>query len=120
MAVLTHLTKNDLYDLDFHASRAGLKLGNFEAVDLIQTLGELMQEVERVEAMEDYIDDLKDTIHVLRDQIFELENSKSDLQDRVIELDWKNFELENSKSDLEGKVIELEQKLEKLEGKTDD
>lgn len=99
MAVLTHLTKNDLYDLDFHASRAGLRVGNFEAVDLVQTLGELMQEVERVEAMEDYIDDLKGTIHVLRDQIFELENSKSDLED---------------------KVIELEQKLEKLEGKTDD
>ena len=99
MAVLTHLTKNDLYDLDFHASRAGLRLGNFDAVDLVQTLGELMQEVERVEAMEDYIDDLKYTIHVLRDEIFELENSKSDLQD---------------------KVIELEQKLEKMEGKTDD
>lgn len=102
MAVLTHLTKNDLYDLDFHASRAGLRLGNFEAVDLIQTLGELIEQVEELEGdvsnLDDQVDGLEREADVLRDQIFELEESKSDLEDKVIELEQKLEKLQSSKA----------------------
>ena len=48
MAVLTHLTGNDLYDLDFHACRIDAKIGNFNVADLVHTLRDLVQEVERV------------------------------------------------------------------------
>lgn len=102
MAILTHLTKNDLYDLDFHANRAGLRLGNFDAVDLVQTLGELMQEVEELEeerdSFDDKVEDLERKVDVLKDEIFELENSKSDLEDRVIELEQKLEKMESSKA----------------------
>jgi predicted nuclease with TOPRIM domain len=99
MAVLTHLTTNDLYDMDFHACRIDAKIGNFDVLDLVHTLRDLVQEVERVKDMEDFIDDLKDAIHSLQSE---------------------NLELSVERDNLEDTVIELEQKLEKLEKEQDD
>jgi len=99
MAVLTHLTTNDLYDLDYHAGRAGLRIGNFDALDLVHTLRHLVQEVERIEAMEDCIDDLKDAIHALRDEIFQLSVERDNLEDTVIELEKKLEKLEKEQAD---------------------
>jgi hypothetical protein len=98
MAVLTHLTTNDLYDLDYHAGRAGLRIGNFDVADLVHTLRDLVQEVERVKDMEDFIDDLKDTIHSLRDQNLELSVERDNLEDTVIELEQKLEKLEKEQA----------------------
>jgi thiamine kinase-like enzyme len=98
MAVLTHLTSNDLDDLDYHAGRAGLRIGNFDVADLVHTLRVLVQEVERVKDMEDFIDDLKDTIHSLRDQNLELYVERDNLEDTVIELEKKLEKLEKEQA----------------------
>ena len=99
MTVLTHLTTNDLYDMDFHACRIDAKIGNFNVADLVHTLRHLVQEVERIEAMEDCIDDLKDAIHALRDEIFELSVERDNLEDTVIELEKKLEKLKKEQAD---------------------
>jgi hypothetical protein len=99
MAVLTHLTSNDFYDLDFHACRMDARIGNFNVADLVHTLRDLVQEVERVKDMEDFIDDLKDTIHSLRDQNLKLSVERDNLEDTVIELESKLEKLEKEQAD---------------------
>jgi predicted nuclease with TOPRIM domain len=86
MAVLTHLTSNDLYDMDFHelARWIDAKIGNFEALDLVHTLRHLVQELEA-------------------------------LKEKIEALQYENLELSVERDNLDDTVIELEQKLEKLE-----
>jgi chromosome segregation ATPase len=99
MAVLTHLTTNDLYDMDFHACRMDARIGNFNVADLVHTLRDLMQEVERVKDMEERISYLKGTIHSLRDQNLELSAERDNLEDTVIELEQKLEKLEKEQTD---------------------
>ena len=98
MAVLTHLTSNDLYDMDFHACRIDAKIGNFEALDLVHTLRHLVQKLDDLEWYND-----------------KLETEAEALKEKIEALQSENLELSVERDNLEDTVIELEKKLEKLE-----